>query len=407
MNPTESLKMATKTLTANKLRSGLTMLGIIIGNASVIAMVGLGEGAQRYITSQLESLGPNVMFIVPGSRETRELGSLEIPRNLVVADAEAIATQVPTVVGVAPENTTQGLVTYQGQNTNTSIVGTNQDFLTVRSFELGQGRFLTQLDQQRRARVAVIGADLAERLFEGKTPLGQQIRARNVTFDIVGVLEKKGSNLGLNYDDAVVIPIATLSSQILGQTSPYGIEVSFISVSARDQASMQTAEFQITNLLRLRHGIVDGNDDFFINSQDTLLDIANTITGALTLMLAAIASISLLVGGIGIMNIMLVSVRERTQEIGLRKAIGASQQDILVQFLIEAIILSVAGGVAGTMLGVGGIFAIAAISPFEAGASFSAISLAVGVSGGIGLFFGVVPARQAAKLDPIVALRSA
>ncbi|MEO0541464.1 MAG: ABC transporter permease [Cyanobacteria bacterium P01_A01_bin.105] len=407
MDFTESLKMATKTLTANKLRSGLTMLGIIIGNASVIAMVGLGEGAQRYITEQLQSLGPNVLFIVPGSRETRELGGLEVPQNLVVADAEAIATQVPSVVGVAPENTAQGLVTYQNRNTNTSIVGTNEDFLTVRSFEMGQGRFLNPLDQQRRARVAVVGADLAERLFEGENPLGQQIRARNVTFDVVGVLEKKGSNLGLNYDDAVVIPIATLSTRITGQTSPYGIQVSFISVSARDQESMQTAEFQITNLLRLRHGIVDGNDDFFINSQDTLLDIANTITGALTLMLAAIASISLLVGGIGIMNIMLVSVRERTQEIGLRKAIGASQQDILVQFLIEAIILSVAGGVIGTMLGVSGVVAIAAISPFEAGASFSAIALAVGVSGGIGLFFGVVPARQAAKLDPIVALRSA
>ncbi|MEO1742772.1 MAG: FtsX-like permease family protein, partial [Cyanobacteria bacterium J06629_9] len=214
-------------------------------------------------------------------------------------------------------------------------------------------------------------------------------------------------NLGLDYDDAVMVPITTLSSRVVGQTSPYGIEVSFISVSARDQESMQTAEFQITNLLRLRHGITDGNDDFFINSQDTLLNIANTITGALTLMLAAIASISLLVGGIGIMNIMLVSVRERTQEIGLRKAVGASQQDILIQFLIEAIILSVAGGVVGTLLGVSGIVVIAAFSPFEASASVGAITLAVGVSGGIGLFFGVVPARQAAKLDPIVALRSA
>ncbi|MEL6326127.1 MAG: ABC transporter permease [Cyanobacteria bacterium J06626_23] len=407
MDLTESLKMAAKTLTANKLRSGLTMLGIIIGNASVIAMVGLGEGAQRYITGQLESLGPNVLFIVPGSRETRELGGLEIPRNLVVADAEAIATQVPSVVGVAAENTTQGLVTYQNRNTNTSIVGTNRDFLTVRSFELDQGRFLTDLDQQRRARVAVVGATLAERLFEDENPLGKQIRASNVTFDVVGVLEKKGSNLGLDYDDAVMVPITTLSSRVVGQTSPYGIEVSFISVSARDQESMQTAEFQITNLLRLRHGITDGNDDFFINSQDTLLNIANTITGALTLMLAAIASISLLVGGIGIMNIMLVSVRERTQEIGLRKAVGASQQDILIQFLIEAIILSVAGGVVGTLLGVSGIAVIAAFSPFEASASVGAIALAVGVSGGIGLFFGVVPARQAAKLDPIVALRSA
>ncbi|MEO1402301.1 MAG: ABC transporter permease [Cyanobacteria bacterium J06635_1] len=406
MDLTESLKMATKTLTANKLRSSLTMLGIIIGNASVIAMVGLGEGAQKFITEQLQSLGPNVLFVVPGSRETRELGSLDVPKTLVVADADAIASQVPSVVGVAPENSTRGLISYRNRNTNSSIIGTNPDFLTVRSFEVAQGRFINDLDLRRSSSVVVLGDTLAERLFEGENPLGKQIRIRNLTFDIVGVLEKKGSNLGLDYDDAVMVPITTLASRLVGRTSPYGIEVTFISVSAKDQESMQTAQFQITNLLRLRHGITN-DDDFYISSQDTLLNIANTITGALTLMLASIASISLVVGGIGIMNIMLVSVRERTQEIGLRKAIGASQQDILVQFLIEAVILSAAGGLIGTALGVSGIVLISAFSPFQAGVSMTAIFLAVGVSGGIGLFFGVVPARQAAKLDPIVALRSA
>ncbi|MEM9162894.1 MAG: ABC transporter permease [Cyanobacteria bacterium P01_F01_bin.4] len=406
MDLTESLRMALKTLTANKLRSRLTMLGIIIGNASVIAMVGLGEGAQKFITEQLQSLGPNVLFVVPGSRETRELGSLDVPKTLVVADADAIAAQVPSVVGVAPENSTRGLISYRNRNTNSSIIGTNPDFLTVRSFEVAQGRFINDLDLRRSSSVVVLGDTLAERLFEGENPLGKQIRIRNLTFDIVGVLEKKGSNLGLDYDDAVMVPITTLASRLVGRTSPFGIEVTFISVSATDQESMQTAQFQITNLLRLRHGITN-DDDFYISSQDTLLNIANTITGALTLMLASIASISLVVGGIGIMNIMLVSVRERTQEIGLRKAIGASQQDILVQFLIEAVILSAAGGLIGTTLGVSGIVLISAFSPFQAGVSMTAIFLAVGVSGGIGLFFGVVPARQAAKLDPIVALRSA
>ena len=407
MDLTESLKMAFKTLTANKLRSGLTMLGIIIGNASVIAMVGLGEGAQKYIKEQLQTLGPNVMFVIPGNRETREMGGLEVPNNLVVADAEAIASQVPSVVAVAPEFSSQALVIYGNRNANVSVIGTNEDFPKVRSFEVDRGRFISDLDLKSHSQIAVLGSSLAERLFDQKLPLGQRIRLKGVSFEVVGVLKEKGSNLGLNYDDAVVIPITTMSSRIVGRrSSPYGIEVTYISVSAKDQESMKTAEFQITNLLRLRHNIRNG-DDFFINSQDTLLTIANTITGALTLMLAAIASISLFVGGIGIMNIMLVSVRERTQEIGLRKAIGASQQDILIQFMIEAVILSAAGGAIGTTLGVSGILLISVLSPFEAGVSIAAITIAVSVSGGIGLFFGVVPARQAAKLDPIVALRSA
>lgn len=399
--------MAAKTLAANRLRSSLTMLGIIIGNASVIAMVGLGQGAQRFINAQLETLGPNVLFVIPGSRETRQLGALNLPRTLVLADAEAIAEQVPAVTGVAPEASARQLVSVGNRNANVNVVGTNPDFLTVRSFEVASGRFLSDLDLTRNAQVAVLGSTLRERLFEDQPALGQTLRIGGVSFAVIGILEKKGSNLGLDYDDAVLIPLTTQASRLPGlERSPYGIQVAFITVSARDRPSMATAEFQITNLLRLRHAITD-EDDFYISSQDTLLSIANTITGALTLMLAAIASISLLVGGIGIMNIMLVSVRERTQEIGLRKAIGATQADILGQFLIEATILAAAGGVVGTGLGVGGVLLLAALTPFDAGISLVAILLAVGVSGGIGLFFGVVPARQAARLDPIVALRSA
>ncbi len=406
MDFTESLKMATKTLSANKLRSSLTMLGIIIGNASVIAMIGIGEGAQKYVSGQLQSLGPNVLFIVPGNREARNLGDIDVPRNLVVEDAQAIASQVPSVAAVAAEKNTQGIISYRSRNSSSSIIGTTEGFLSVRSFEVAQGRFLTDLDQRSNSLVAVIGSTLSERLFDSESPLGKQIRIKGISFEVVGLLEKKGSNLGLDYDDAVMIPITTLASRIVGRTSPYGVDVTFISVSANDPEAMETAEFQITNLLRLRHGITE-SDDFYISSQETLLNIADTVTGALTLMLAAIASISLFVGGIGIMNIMLVSVRERTQEIGLRKAIGATQKDILSQFLIEAVILSAIGGLVGTGLGVSGIFLIAAFSPFEAGVSVSAVIVAVGVSGTIGLFFGVVPARQAARLDPIVALRSA
>jgi putative ABC transport system permease protein len=407
MNWQESFSMAAKTLAVNRLRSSLTMLGIIIGNASVIAMVGLGQGAQRFINAQLETLGPNVLFVIPGSRETRQLGALNLPRTLVLADAQAIAEQVPAVTGVAPEASARQLVSVGNRNANVNVVGTNPDFLTVRSFEVASGRFLSDLDLTRNAQVAVLGSTLRERLFEDQPALGQTLRIGGVSFDVIGILEKKGSNLGLDYDDAVLIPLTTQANRLPGlQRSPYGIQVAFITVSARDRPSMATAEFQITNLLRLRHAITD-EDDFYISSQDTLLSIANTITGALTLMLAAIASISLLVGGIGIMNIMLVSVRERTQEIGLRKAIGATQADIMGQFLIEATILAAAGGVVGTGLGVGGVLLLAALTPFDAGISAAAILLAVGVSGGIGLFFGVVPARQAARLDPIVALRSA
>lgn len=407
MNWQESFSMAAKTLAVNRLRSSLTMLGIIIGNASVIAIVGLGQGAQRFINAQLETLGPNVLFVIPGTRETRQLGALNLPRTLVLADAQAIAEQVPAVTGVAPEASARQLVSVGNRNANVNVVGTNPDFLTVRSFEIASGRFFSDLDLTRNAQVAVLGSALRERLFEDQPALGQTLRIGGVTFDVIGILEKKGSNLGLDYDDAVLIPLTTQANRLPGlERSPYGIQVAFITVSARDRPSMATAEFQITNLLRLRHAITD-EDDFYISSQDTLLSIANTITGALTLMLAAIASISLLVGGIGIMNIMLVSVRERTQEIGLRKAIGATQADILGQFLIEATILAAAGGVVGTGLGVGGVVLLAALTPFDAGISLAAILLAVSVSGGIGLFFGVVPARQAARLDPIVALRSA
>jgi putative ABC transport system permease protein len=406
MDLRESLNMAVKTLVANKLRSSLTMLGIIIGNASVIAMVGIGEGAQDFVAEEVESLGPNVLFIVPGNQETQR-ATFNIPKTLVLDDAEAIAAQVPSVVGVAPEFNDSGPVVYRNRTVNATIVGTTPDFPMVRTFTVAQGQFFSDLDMRRSNQVAVLGSELADRLFLNTDPLGQQIRANNVSFQVIGVLEEKGAGLGgLNYDEAVLVPLMTLSRRLVGQTSPYGIELTYIVASIDNQESMGAAEFQIANLLRLRHKIT-GADDFFIRSQKDLLEFTGTITGTLTAMLAAIAGISLLVGGIGIMNIMLVSVRERTQEIGLRKAIGASGRDILVQFMIEAVILSAAGGVIGTMIGVGGAVLIGLATPFQPGISSEAIVISVAVSGSIGLFFGVVPARQAAKLDPIVALRSA
>ncbi len=405
MDIVESIKMATTTLVANKLRSSLTMLGIIIGNASVIAMIGIGEGAQKYIAKELESLGPNVLFVIPGSRETQRI-TLDVPKTLVLADAEAIATQVPSVQSVTAEANSRELVTYRNKNSNINVIGTTPEFLPVRQFDVGRGRFLTNLDIKRSNQVVVLGASLAERLFSNSDPVGQQLRLKNVSFQVIGVLQAKGSSLGVDYDDAVLVPITTMANRIAGRTSPYGIELTYLVAAAKNADSVDAAEFQITNLLRLRHKLT-GEDDFSIRTQKDAMESVGKITGALTVMLAAIAGISLFVGGIGVMNIMLVSVTERTQEIGLRKAIGAREQDILVQFMIEAVILSAAGGVLGTLIGVGGSLLVGAVTPLQAGVSPMAILMAVSVSGGIGLFFGVVPARRAAKLDPIVALRSA
>jgi putative ABC transport system permease protein len=405
MNILESLKMATSTLVAHKLRSSLTMLGIIIGNASVIGMVGVGQGTQKLAAEQFESLGPNVLFVVPGSDEERRT-DFDLPKTLVLNDAEAIAEQVPTVKAVAPQINGTHLMTYRNLNTKKTVIGTTPSFLAVRSSDVDRGRFITDIDLKRNNRVVVLGAEIAEKFFGGKNAIGQSLRIKDISFQIVGVMEAKGSFLGENQDDRVYIPLTTMSSQIVGNVSPYGTQVDFISVSAKDRNSIGAAQFQIENLLRLRHKIVNEND-FGVQTQKDILDIVGNITNALTVLLAAIAAISLLVGGIGVMNIMLVSVTERTQEIGLRKAIGAQESDILFQFLIEAVILSALGGAMGTFIGVGGLILIDVLSPLAPVISPVVILLAVGVSGSIGLFFGVVPAKRAAKLDPIVALRSA
>ncbi len=403
MNLLESFKMAVATLAANKMRSGLTMLGIIIGNASVIGMVGIGQGTQKLAQEQFESLGPNVLFIVPGSSEGRRT-RFDLPKTLVLKDAEAIAEQVPTVTEVAPQINSNQLITYRDRNTNEVVVGITPEFLTVRSFALTKGRFVTNIDLKRNQRVAVLGPEVAEQLFPQQDPLGKQIRIKDISFEVIGVMAAKGSFLGTNQDTTVYIPLTTMANQIVGNDSPYGTSVNFIAVSARNQESIRAARFQIKNLLRLRHKIV-GEDDFMVQTQKDILDVIGTISSGLTVLLAAIAGISLLVGGIGVMNIMLVSVTERTQEIGLRKAVGAKESDILQQFLIEATILSCCGGAIGTGIGVATVVGIGLISPLSAVISPVAIIVAVTVSGAIGLFFGVIPARTAAKLDPIVALR--
>ncbi|MEL6580588.1 MAG: ABC transporter permease [Cyanobacteria bacterium J06621_12] len=404
MNIIESFKMATSTLVANKMRSSLTMLGIVIGNASVIAMVGIGQGAKNLAAEQFESLGPNVIFIVPGSEEERRT-TFNRPKTLVWEDAIAIAEQVPSVKEVAPQISTNQLITYRNRNANELIVGTTPEYLTVRSFAVDRGRFFSETDVKRSQRVVVLGSEIAEKFFPNQNPLGKKIRVKDINLEIIGVLEAKGAFLGNNQDRTVYLPLTTMGSQIVGDTSPYGTGVDFISIAAKNEKSIRAAKLQIENLLRLRHQIT-GEDDFSVRTQKDVLEIVGTITSGLTVLLGATAGISLLVGGIGVMNIMLVAVTERTKEIGLRKAIGAKSGDILWQFLIEATLLSAAGGAIGTAVGITGIIIVGAVSPLAPTVSPVAIVLAVGVSGAIGLSFGVFPAKAAARLDPIVALRS-
>jgi len=401
MHIVESMKMAVTTLTANKLRSSLTMLGIIIGNASVIAMIGIGQGAQKYTLEKLEAFGQNRLVVFTSSDDTE--GFIAEEPTLVLADAEAIATQAPSVKKVAPLIGSRFLISHGSRSTRTNVTGTTPDAVSVRNTLLARGRFFDEFEQQQNAQVVALGAEVANKLFGSENPVGKEVQLNNLTFQVIGVLQAKGAFLGPSQDDIVYVPITTMADKLAGRKSPYGIPVDYIEVSAQDKLSIRAAAFQIANLLTRRHG----KKDFSVVANKSFQNLVNQVTGTLSLTLAAIAAISLVVGGIGIMNIMLVSVTERTQEIGLRKAIGATQQDILAQFLIEAVILAVTGGLLGTGFGIGGLMLVGVFTPVKPSVPLTAVALAVGVSGSIGLFFGVVPARRAAKLDPIVALRSA
>jgi putative ABC transport system permease protein len=400
----ETVGMALATLRANRLRSLLTMLGIVIGNASVITLVGVGKGAQNLAEGQLNTLGANVLFVVPGNNDSRRQG-IDFPKTLVLEDAEAIAEQVPSVKRVVPQITLNAVLQAGAKSASATVSGITPDFLTVRRFEVAQGRFLDQRDLEGARNVVVIGPDLRTKLLPVGSALGQQLRIRDQSFEVIGVMAPKGAVFGQNQDEAAYIPLTTMVSKLSGRDPTYGVSLNFISVEARDEASTSAAKFQITNLLRQRHNILR-EDDFAVRSQQDALSIVGTITGGLTLMLGAIGAISLLVGGIGIMNIMLVSVSERTSEIGLRKAIGARSSDVLAQFLVEALVLSSLGGVIGSALGLSAVAAVAAFTPLPAAIGATSVLITVGLSGTIGLVFGVLPARRAARLDPITALRS-
>ncbi len=400
----EAFNMAGKTLVSNKLRSSLTMLGIIIGNASVITLVGLGRGAQTLAKNQLSNLGANVLFIVPGNNDTRRRG-ISFPKNLVLEDSIAINNQVPSVKKVAPQISANEIVQSNSKSLNISIAGVTPEFLDVRSFEVDEGRFISQSDVNSARSFVVIGPDLKEDFFKGNTVIGEKIRIKDHTYEIIGILKPKGAVFGSNQDKNAYIPLTTMVNRISGKDPTYGVSLSFISVEAISKNKTSAAKFQITNLLRQRHNIVR-DDDFAVRSQEDALNIVTNITSGLTFLLAGIGAVSLIVGGIGIMNIMLVSVSERTEEIGLRKAIGAKQSDILIQFLFEALILSTIGGLVGTTTGLTGVFLLGVITPLPASVGITTTLSTMIISGSIGLIFGVLPAKRASQLDPIVALRS-
>ena len=413
MTPLTTFLTALDALNSNKLRSGLTLLGIIIGVTAVISLTAIGNGAQESITARIQSLGTNLLFVQPGASFSQFgfAGAAGSAASLTLEDSEALMDPVLAshVVDVAPEITTRTQVVFERENTNTQVVGVTPSYLDVRVYELEDGRAIDEADLGRRAQVALLASETAEELFGLRNPVGHTIRIDGPPFEVVGVLKSKGGTSIGSLDDRVFVPITTAYYRLGAQRTAGGeITVQRINVQIANEEVNDAATEQISNILRLRHRITD-EDDFSVTSLVDTIETLEETTQTFVIFLGAIASIALLVGGIGIMNIMLVSVTERTREIGIRKAMGAKRRDILSQFLVEAILLSLTGGIIGVALGYGFTYYF---DDVELGGTalnmvFSSdiAIIATAVSGGIGLFFGIYPAMQAARLHPIEALR--
>lgn len=391
-------------LSSNKARSGLTILGIVIGIASVITMVAIGQGAQSSIEKNIESIGSNLIIVMPGSQRvggiSQGAGSVQ---TLTLEDADAIKGHIQNIQGVAPEVSRRYQITAVGNNTNTQVVGTVVDYLTVRNIKMNIGSFFNEQQIKSSAKVAVLGTTVRNDLFGvDVNPVGKTVRIRNVDFQVVGVTESKGGSGFNNPDDSVYVPLTSAQHFLSGSDM-----ISNISIAAADQASMNSVQQQISQLLLARHKISNPTQaDFSIINQNDIIATATSITDTLTLLLSSIAGISLLVGGIGIMNMMLTTVTERTREIGLRKAVGIRKIYINLQFLAEAVVLTFLGGVLGVILGwIMSLVITYFVSSLSAIISLSSIILAFGVSAGVGIIFGFYPARRAANLSPIEALR--
>lgn len=397
----ESFLMAWASLIANKMRSILTMLGIIIGVAAVIALVSIGNGVKQDIQNSISSLGSNLLMVMPGAPRTPGVrpsaGSM---KSLKVSDYEAIS-KLDGVKAASPMTNGSYVVIYQNKNWTTSVSGVSYNYLDVNNWSMKSGRFLSEKNVQNRERVAVVGKTVVKNLFGDEDPVGAEIRVKNIPFRIIGVLNSKGSGaMGNDQDDMVIIPYTTAMERVEGIDY-----LRMIYVVGKDENGIDRLQSDIENLLRVRHGIKDTNlDDFNIQNMNSIMETMEETTGTLTLFLGAVAAISLVVGGIGIMNIMLVSVTERTREIGVRKALGATYSVIVTQFLIEAVVISLMGGIIGIILGIGSSKLIGMVSGMSTVISVPTIVMSFAFSMAIGLIFGIYPARKAAKLNPIDAL---
>jgi len=397
------LKVAYRALKRNKMRSSLTMLGIIIGVGAVIAMVGIGQGAKKMVDAQIASLGDNLLTIFPGSFMSGGVhGGAGSMTRLTEDDAKAMAQNCPAVSKISPVVRTGAQVVAGNLNWATSIQGYSPDFVSIRSWQVASGNFFTDQDVRGATKVCVLGKTVVDNLFPDQDPVGQIVRIKKLPFRVIGVMTKKGQNaFGQDQDDIVMVPYTTAQKKLMGVTF-----INSIIASAKDRNEIDLASDQITQLLRQRHKIQSGEaDDFTVRSQLDIASVAGSTSQVMTILLGAIASVSLIVGGIGIMNIMLVSVTERTREIGIRMAVGAKSKDILTQFLVESIVLSLIGGIIGILLGVTSSKIISGVLHWPIFISLPAVALAFFFSGFVGIFFGFYPARKASLLDPIEALR--
>jgi putative ABC transport system permease protein len=401
-----SFRIARRALVVNKMRSALTMLGIIIGVGAVIAMIAVGSGAQRRIAEQIASMGSNLLMVMSGSSTSggMRFGAGTVP-TLTADDAKAIQTEIPGVKYTAPSINGVAQVVYGNQNWSTLIIGTTPEVLDIRDWPVAGGRPFTQQDVDGATKVCLLGRTVAENLFGGIDPIGQIVRIKKVPFNVVGVLAAKGqSTWGQDQDDIIFVPLTIAQKQLFGMQFPGMVRT--IAVQARGPEAVKEVEEQITDLLRQRHRIQPSQEnDFSVRNLTEVMSSAEQSAKVMSLLLGAIASISLIVGGIGIMNIMLVSVTERTREIGIRIAVGAKGKDILLQFLIESLVLSLIGGTLGISIGMGGTLILSSFTGWPVLFSVKAILLSFLFSGSVGVFFGFYPARKASLLNPIEALR--